>query len=166
MTRNTIQDNQGKERVESWLAQLSENGYRLTAPRKAVVDVVAKSGRALAPAQVYELARARYTRLGLVTVYRTLEKLEELGLVQRLHQPQGCQAFVAAVSGHQHLLVCQDCGQVVYFSGEGDRMEALMAEVGGESGYRVDEHWLQLFGLCGECRKNNFNYSSGTYLGK
>jgi len=151
MTPNKRQGNNSNNRIEGWLAQLRENGYRLTAPRKAVVGVVATSGRALAPAEVFELARERYARLGLVTVYRTLEKLEELGLVQRLHQPQGCQAFVAAVSGHQHLLVCQVCGQVVYFSGEGDRVELLMAEVGGESGYRVDEHWLQLFGLCTDC---------------
>ncbi len=56
--------------------------------------------------------------MGLVTVYRTVEKLEELGLVQRVHQPSGCQSFIAAAVGHQHLLICQSCGKVVFFDGK------------------------------------------------
>jgi len=93
--------------AELWLTQLHENGYRLTDARRAVVEIVEKSTRALTPVEVYDLARKKYRALGLVTVYRTLEKLEELHLIQRVHQPQGCQAFVSAGHGHQHLLLCQ-----------------------------------------------------------
>jgi Fe2+ or Zn2+ uptake regulation protein len=141
----------GGDPVASWLERLESNGYRLTAARRAVVEVIASSRRLLTPFDVFELARRAYPRLGLVTVYRSLEKLEELGLVQRVHRPSGCQAFVAAFSGHQHLLICQDCGRAEFFSGEDDRMESLMAQVGRQSGYQVREHWLQLFGLCENC---------------
>jgi Fe2+ or Zn2+ uptake regulation protein len=141
-----------KALVENWLAKLQENGYRLTEPRRAVVETIALSQRLLTPFEVFEQARRQHPRLGLVTVYRTLEKLEELNLVQRVHRPSGCQAFIAAFSGHQHLLICQSCGRVEFFSGDSERMDSLIAEVGSESGYQVREHWLQLFGLCSACQ--------------
>ncbi len=139
------------ERIQEWLERIQANGYRLTDPRRAVVEIIASSERVLSPYEVYELARERYPKIGLVTVYRTVEKLEQLDLIQRVHQPSGCQAFVAAFSGHQHLLICEGCGRVEFFSGEGERMEALMASVGRESGFHIRDHWLQLFGRCSEC---------------
>ena len=134
----------------NWLSQLQQNGYRLTGARKAVVDLVAASSRALTPAEVFDTARAAYPALGLVTVYRTLEKLEELHLIQRVHRPQGCQAFISAGSGHQHLLLCQRCGNVTFF--EGDHLDDLINSIASQTGYSIQEHWLQLFGLCQACK--------------
>lgn len=138
--------------ASSWLTQLQSNGYRLTNARKAVVETVAQTQSALNPLDVYEQARASCPGLGLVTVYRTLEKLEELGLIQRVHQPGGCNAYLPHADGHQHLIICQKCGRAVYF--EGDNLEAFFERVAGEHGFTVREHWLQLFGLCSECSKN------------
>jgi Fur family ferric uptake transcriptional regulator len=138
--------------VAEWLAHLDANGYRLTAPRRAVVEIIALSQHVLTPIDIFEQARTNYPRLGLVTVYRTLEKLEELELVQRVHQPSSCQAFIAAFSGHQHMLICQGCGRVEFFSGEEDRIETLMSQVGEKCGYQVQSHWLQLFGVCERCQ--------------
>ena len=138
--------------AQQWLVCLQENGYRITEPRRAVVETIAGSSQALNPFDVFEKARNRYPRLGLVTVYRTIEKLEELGLIQRVHQPSGCQAFVTAFSGHQHLLICQSCGRVEFFSGDVEKMEGLMQAVGENSGYQIRGHWLQLFGVCARCQ--------------
>ena len=135
-----------------WLNRLQENGYRLTAPRRAVVEAIATSQHVLTPFEVFELARNRYPKLGLVTVYRTLEKLEELGLIQRVHTPSGCQAFVTAFSGHQHLLICESCNRVEFFDGDSEGMEALMNAVGQESSFQITAHWLQLFGVCDLCQ--------------
>jgi Fur family transcriptional regulator, ferric uptake regulator len=135
---------------ENWLTQLKFNGYRLTDSRRAVVESVAAANRALTPLEVFDLARTRCSGLGLVTVYRTLEKLEELGLIQRVHQPQGCQAFIAAGQGHEHLLLCTHCGSAVRFSG--DELEPLIQSISIKTGYEVKEHWLQLLGLCENCR--------------
>jgi Fe2+ or Zn2+ uptake regulation protein len=136
----------------AWLEQLHDNGYRITSARRVVVDTVHASTRALTPIEVYDKARKKYHALGLVTVYRTLEKLEELHLIQRVHQAAGCQAFVSACHGHQHLLLCQNCGQIVFF--EGDDVEPLIKSVAKKTGYEIKEHWLQLFGLCADCRSN------------
>lgn len=135
---------------ETWLEQLHDNGYRITAARRAVVDTVFGSTHALTPSEVFDTARKKYRALGLVTVYRTLEKLEELHLIQRVHQPLGCQAFISAGHGHQHLLLCQQCGQVEFF--EGDDLDALTKLIARKTGYQIQEHWLQLFGLCANCR--------------
>ena len=136
--------------TESWLTQLQQSGYRLTGARRAVVDVIQRSSQALTPVQVFDRARKKDRELGLVSVYRTLEKLEELGLVQRVHQPRGCQAFIGAGVGHQHLLLCQECGEVTLF--EGDHLDGLIKSVAERTGYQIKEHWLQLFGLCENCR--------------
>jgi len=139
-------------KTEEWLDCLQSNGYRITAPRRVVVETMAESQHVLNPFDVYEQARRRYPRLGLVTVYRTLEKLEELHLIQRVHQPGGCQAFIAAFSGHQHLLICLKCGRVEFFEGDESGIEELIDTISEKSGYQVKEHWLQLFGVCKQCQ--------------
>jgi Fe2+ or Zn2+ uptake regulation protein len=139
--------------TNDWLARLQESGYRLTAPLRTIVAILAGSARALSPIEVYDLGRKEYPRLGLVTVYRTLEKLEELGLVQRVHQPGGCHMLLRAAQGHEHLLLCTACGHAETFSG--DDLTGLIDAIAGRSGYHIREHWLQLFGLCTVCRQAN-----------
>ncbi len=143
--------------VSDWLARLHEAGYRLTAPRRVVVEIIANSRYVMEPQAVYLLARQRAPRIGLATVYRTLEKLEDLGLIQRIHRPDGCQAFIATVEGHQHPLICRRCGRVEYFSGDAAIVTRLSQHVAEESGYTIQEHWLQFFGLCSECRREEAN---------
>lgn len=138
--------------TDLWLTQLQENGYRLTEARRAVVEIIQSSGRALTPVEVFDMARKKYPALGLVSVYRTLEKLEQLHLIQRVHQPQGCQAFIAESNRHEHLLLCQNCGRVTFF--EGDDLETLIKSISKKTGYQIREHWLQLFGLCQSCQQN------------
>jgi len=141
--------------AEIWLQQLKLNGYRLTSARRAVVQTMAATPRAITPLEVYDAARGRHRALGLVSVYRTLEKLEELGLVQRVHQPEGCQAFVSASSGHQHLLICRQCGRAAFF--EGDDLQPLIRSIARRTGFAIGEHWLQLFGLCKDCQSRGGN---------
>ena len=136
--------------VQTWLTQLKDNGYRLTNARKAVVETVARTTSALNPLGVYELAKVSCPGLGLVTVYRTLEKLEELGLIQRVHQHDGCNTYLPHADGHQHLIICEQCGKAEYF--EGDDLDAFFERVAGQHGFKVREHWLQLFGLCANCQ--------------
>ena len=151
-------------RMEDWLDCLQASGYRLTSPRRAVVKTLADSQRALNATEIYDLARKQYPSLGLVSVYRTLEKLEELDLFQRVHLPDGCQAFIAGFRGHQHLLICKKCGHTTFF--EGDDLDSLFERVAQESGYQIKEHWLQLFGFCAECQAAVEGYPQGSKAGK
>ena len=144
----------------SWLTTLQDSGYRLTGPRRVIVEILAASQRALTPLDIYDLGRVEYPRLGLVTVYRTLEKLEDLGLVQRVHQADGCHMILPAAQGHEHVLICHNCGHAEFFSG--DDLGGLIESVASRSGFRIQEHWLQLSGLCEECQKNE---PSGEHAG-
>ena len=136
--------------VDDWLERLQANGYRITEPLRHIVDTLVSSPRALGPIEIYDLVRIRYPNLGLVTVYRTLEKLEALGLIQRVHQDDGCHRYLRAMQGHQHLLVCTRCGRVVYFAG--DDLSSLIQRTETETGYAIQDHWLQLYGLCPSCQ--------------
>lgn len=138
------------ERVEQWVSILQENGCRITAQRRVIIAVLANSHHALQPLEVYSLSRAVNPRIGLVTVYRTLDRLEELGLVQRVHREDGCHMLMPAANGHEHYLVCTDCGRTILF--QGDDLDSLFARVESRTGYQVSEHWLQLFGTCPQCR--------------
>lgn len=135
---------------DQWLDALQASGYRLTAPLRALVAVLANGDRALEPVELFDLGRREYPRLGLVTVYRTLDKLQELGLVQRIHQENGCHHYLRAVQGHEHVLLCSKCERAVFFSG--DDLSALSTELAQRTGFDIQEHWLQFLGVCAECR--------------
>ncbi len=134
-----------------WIRQLQNCGCRNTEARNTIVDVILDTNKALEPLEIFEIGRKRQSGLGLVTVYRTLEKLEELGLVQRVHQPGGCNKYLPAPHGHQHLIICTACGKAEFFNG--DNLTSFMNEVAHTSGYTITDHWFQLFGLCSNCQK-------------
>ena len=145
--------NQFSDRINLWHHLLQTAGYRLTGPRQAVVEILAESQFVLDPTQVFLEARINYPTIGLVTIYRTIEKLEELGLVLRVHQPSGCHSLIAAPTGHQHLMICRKCSRAEYFSG--DNLTQLISQIWKEHGFSVQDHWLELFGLCTICKNGN-----------
>lgn len=138
------------QKTKHWLDSLHSNGYRLTSSRRAVIEVLARADQSMTAADLYKNGKVSHKRLGLVSVYRTLEKLEELGLVQRVHRPDGCHAYISAFEGHQHLLLCESCGRVEVF--RGDDLKDFSRRLEGESGFEIHAHWLQFFGLCSQCR--------------
>lgn len=133
-----------------WLDVLLASGYRLTNPRRALINIMASSDHALSPLDLYDLGRKNYPGLGLVTVYRTLEKLEELKLIQRVHLPNGCHRYLRAFKGHEHLLLCTACGYAEFFRGE--EVHGLINMNASRTGFLIKDHWLQLFGLCSQCQ--------------
>jgi len=137
--------------------ELRAAGCRLTRPRRAVLRVVAGATQALTPAQVHEQARGHYPQTGLVTVYRTLELLAGLGLVRRIHtEEEGCHGYVPVALGKTgHHLVCTSCHQTVEFPCTG--MEETVVEVEHLTGFSIQEHWLELFGLCPACQAKEGN---------
>ncbi len=138
--------------MSDWIDRLADAGFRITAPRRAVVDVVAETEVPLSPERILALGRRRHPSLGRVTVYRTLELLGRLGLVRRIHRESGCHAYLPASPGHHHVLVCTGCGRAVEFAGE-DCLRDLAFRIQRSTGYLVDDrHLLQLTGLCPGCR--------------
>lgn len=132
------------------LAALREAGCRITAPRRAVVEVLAAGEQHLSHAEVLARARDRYPDVGRATVYRTLELLVGLGQVHVTYLGDACQRFIVPFGGHHHHLVCNDCGDVVEIK-ECD-CSPLLDQVSRRTGFRIDTHNVELFGTCAACR--------------
>ena len=128
------------------------SGARLTKPRKAILDVIAASEQPLSAMDIFERAQQQVPNLGLVTVYRTIDTLESLGLIDRIHGSADCQTIFRAASGHRHLLSCTDCGKSVYF--DGVLAEREFDRIGLENGFEITDHILQLYGICEKCQEN------------
>jgi len=128
---------------------LRDAGYRLTQPRMAILQVLEENEAGLTPEEMFQRGKALCPKLGLVTVYRTLELLGELGLVRRVHSEQRCHSYAIVGDGHHHL-ICQDCHRVVEFPCEG--LGDLLESVSLQTGYAITGHLLELTGLCPECR--------------
>jgi len=125
-------------------------GYRRTAPRRALAELVAsRNGYFTADGL---LAESRRRRLGVTraTVFRSLDVLSDLGFVERLDLPSGEHAYVACEPVHHHHVVCSSCGRSTPVEDAG--LERLAEAVGRTTGFLVETHRLELFGLCPSCR--------------
>jgi Fur family ferric uptake transcriptional regulator len=131
--------------------ELKRHNYKLTKQRQAVIDTIIASQDQLTPAMIYEKVHRTYPEVGLVTIYRTLGILSELGLVCELHTGDDCPTYTIGAPNHHHHLVCSQCGRVVDFSGH--KLEELEARLTRESGFRIDNHILEFIGLCSLCQK-------------
>lgn len=138
--------------MTEWEQSLADAGCRITAPRRAVMQVLLAASTPLSPQEILEHGRQIHRKLGLVTVYRTVDLLAEMNLVRRIHCEDGCHGYLPASPGHRHALICQHCNGAIEFPG-GDGIHALIGQVEAQTGYRVDDHLLQLFGLCPACQK-------------
>jgi Fur family ferric uptake transcriptional regulator len=128
---------------------LHQAGYRLTQPRLAVLQVLEKNDSGLNPEEMLQQGKTICPSLGLVTVYRTLELLTELGLVRRVHSAHRCHSYATA-GIERHYLICQNCHRVVEFPCDG--LHDLIEDVRRQTGYTITEHLLELSGLCPDCQ--------------
>jgi Fur family ferric uptake transcriptional regulator len=131
-------------------AALGRAGYRLTGPRRAVAELIAaREGHFTAADLVAEAGRRRLG-IGRATVFRSLDLLIDLGVVERLDLPSGDHAYVACEPSHHHHVVCSRCGRAVGIHDAG--LRGLIEVVAARTGYTVESHRLELFGLCPACR--------------
>jgi len=128
---------------------LRQAGYRLTQPRKAILQVLEENDEGLSPEEVHQQGKTICASLGLVTVYRTLELLAELDLVRRVHSEQRCHGYASA-GANRHHLICQACHRVVEFPCAG--LDGLIEAVRQQTGYAITGHLLELSGVCPECQ--------------
>ncbi len=130
--------------------RLRAGGVRLTRQRAAVLAVIEGSQGHLGVREVLAAVRKGRRRIGLTTVYRTLEVLASLNLIRKVHLRDGCQRYARAGAGHGHHLICSRCGRVVEFSD--CRLGALIQSVADRTQFTIEDHWLELFGRCKGCR--------------
>jgi Fur family ferric uptake transcriptional regulator len=128
---------------------LDRAGYRLTKPRRAVATLIADQDGHFTAAELVAAARDQRLGVGRATVFRTLDALAEIGAIERLDLPSGDHAYVGCEPAHHHHIVCSRCGRSVEIDDAG--LRPVVQEVGRQTGFRVDEHRLELFGVCPAC---------------
>lgn len=134
---------------DEWLDTLQRNGYRITEVCAVIVDIILQADCPLSAEQVWDAARQSRPETGRATVYRTIEKLENLGLLRRIHGYHGCGHFLPASPEPTLLFVCLTCGYADYID-----YQPLNRLVGGTqsiNGHHITDSRLQLFGICASC---------------
>jgi len=133
---------------------MAERGFRLTGPRKAVLDVLLDQAAPLSAAEIH--GRLANRRVNLVSVYRAVHLMLDLGVLRVADASKGTQRFELAeeFTGHHHHLVCRVCGSVEDLDGcvvADDLLAALSRRIRRARKFRVLDHDLRLFGLCAHC---------------
>jgi Fur family ferric uptake transcriptional regulator len=137
---------------EHTLARLAHEGYRRGGARNAVVELLDTQDCALTAQEIDDRLRVEGRSVGRASVYRILEMLTELRLLQRIDVGQGVARYERHLpdGDHHHHLVCDSCGQVAPFSDP--TLERAIERVSQRLSFDVDDHDVVLHGACSDCR--------------
>jgi Fur family ferric uptake transcriptional regulator len=135
---------------------LREKGIKVTRQRVLVLGILAACPeRHFTAEEIYDLVKTEYPEIGLATVYRTIQVLVELQLVDKLNLDDGFARYEigkenGSESGHHHHhLICTKCGKI--FSFQDDLLDELEKKIWDKTGFCVSNHEVKLYGCCKEC---------------
>ena len=146
---------------ERFKETLRRRGLKVTNQRLLVLETIAdRPGQHLTAEEIYELTKEKYPEIGLATIYRTVQVLVELGVIDKVSFDDGFVRYELGDAGqdsrhHHHHAICQNCGRV--FSFEGDLLETLEEALYDTIGFVVTDHEVKLTGYCRECAKGKEN---------
>lgn len=145
-----------EHRIERIKKQLHSQSYKLTPQREATVRVLLEREEDhLSAEDVYLLVKEKAPEIGLATVYRTLELLSELKIVDKINFGDGVSRYDLRKEGAKHFhhhLVCVECGSVEEI--ENDLLEDVEKIVQRDWGFQVQDHRLTFHGICKQCQKS------------
>ena len=142
----------GVDLVGDAVDRLRGAGGRITSARRAVLHALATLPHHPDAETIAAAARAIDPGVHLATVYRTLDALERLGVIQHVHLGHGRSTYHLATEAHHHA-VCDGCGLVIEL--DDGPLRALAADVETTHGFRVDTHHFALVGTCSACQYLN-----------
>lgn len=134
--------------TEDWRGRLRASGYRLTPQRELVLEAVETLGHAT-PDEVLAHVRRTSSGVNVSTVYRTLELLEDLGLVRHAHLAHGAATYHSTVQPQHVHLVCGGCGAV--FDADPSVADGLVRRLAADYGFVADVGHLSVSGTCRDC---------------
>jgi len=132
-------------------AELRRRGIRAGGARAAVIDLLAAQSCCLPAQGIWERLRRRRHSASLASVYRALDLLHDLGLVQQIEVGEGAARYEPARPDgeHHHHVVCDDCGAIAAFSDDG--LEDAIESLAGRLRHRVSAHEVVIRGACPDC---------------
>jgi len=140
-----------KQASEHLAEYLSKQGLKATRQRDKVLEVFIASKQHLSAEELYVLVHKAHPGIGFATVYRTLKLLSQAGLAAEGRFEDGIARYeyTASRAHHDHL-ICTRCGLIVEF--ENEQIEQLQKAVAQRNGFLVQNHKLELYGLCNGCK--------------
>lgn len=133
--------------------KLKEKGLKLTTQRRAVLEIMQKhNGQHLTAEEIYSKVKEICPEIGLATVYRTIQLLEEMKLVERLSLDDGFNRYEIANGNndhHHHHLICEYCGKIIEV--EEDLMDAIEKQIEAQYKFTVTGHKVKFYGYCQSC---------------
>ena len=141
-----------EERLNRVKQQLQQSSYKLTPQREATVRVLIENEKDhLSAEDVYLKVKDKAPEIGLATVYRTLNLLEDSGMVTSISFGTQGKKFELATKPHHDHLICKNCGKIVEF--EDPSVEKKQEEIAKKNGFTLTGHLMQLYGTCKNCSK-------------
>jgi Fur family ferric uptake transcriptional regulator len=130
---------------------LSDAGYRRGGARRAILELLDEQSCALSAVEIQAALSRRNRDVSRSSVYRVMEELEEIGLLQRVEIGQGMVRYeaVRGEPGHHHHLVCDRCGRLEPFTDDG--LERAIRRLSDRVPLRVSEHEIVIHGSCETC---------------
>ena len=138
---------------------LRKHGLKVTSQRLLVLGILASyPDKHLTAEEIYDLARETGPEIGLATIYRTVQVLLELQVINKVTFGDGYARYELngeeSISGHRHHhAICNRCGKV--YSLATDMLDTLERQVMDTIGFQVSDHEVKLYGLCRDCRNQN-----------
>jgi Fur family ferric uptake transcriptional regulator len=131
---------------------LASEGRKSTQQREIILDFFLSSKNHPSIEELYRKLRTRHPNIGYATVCRTLKLLAGSGIAREIHVGDGQTRYEhIAIGEHHDHLVCTRCGKIAEF--ENKTIEQLQLEVADSLGFLIENHKLELYGLCAGCRK-------------
>jgi Fur family transcriptional regulator, ferric uptake regulator len=130
---------------------LGEAGQRTGGARSAVVDLLADQDCCLSAQEIAQRLRTRGNRVGTASVYRALDLLHGIGLVQRIEFGEGGARYEPVIPGgeHHHHVLCDSCGTLSAFEDEG--LERAIGRLAKRLRHQVSGHDVLIHGRCARC---------------
>ena len=145
-------------RARKALATLKERGFRMTTPRRAVLELLDSADAALSAYEIKDRLEASGIHIDTVSIYRNLEILESNGLAHKVLSSGKFRLCNLEPEDHcdleqdehcHHNFTCRACGNAMEFHCTG--LEALYKQISLQKGFRIEGHSLELRGLCASC---------------
>jgi Fe2+ or Zn2+ uptake regulation protein len=136
--------------VEDIVARLADKGRRRTAARYAIVQTLVDTKGHVTADDLADEVQARFPSINISTIYRTLDTLEDIGIVDHVHLGHGRAVYHLADEDHQHL-VCERCERVEELPAA--KLRSLLAMVDRDYGFEIDRRHFAIVGVCRKCRR-------------
>lgn len=132
--------------------QLEAQGYKVTEPRRQIIKQICSFSGYFGAGHLLQRVEEQAPAIGRATVFRTLQLLCDVGLLERLRLESGQEAYVLGhACHHHHHMVCSRCGRVEEIEGCG--VESYIEKVAKERGFVLNGHALEMFGHCAACNQ-------------